>query len=328
MAVGLAVELVWSAEAKSAPASADAKQWKHSHHTSCKSWRCRGINFTARDEASIRDCQQQVPVRAASSSVGLPGSSPPDEPFYLFIMCPPFSGSSATLSMIATSPRVATLCPFKTWQCEGTFELVKRKMIKGKERWAPGPGIYNWTEVLPVYEEAWQKDIQRKGPQAFIRVDKSPPFIQQVDGLAAHFTGRASQVAFLFVTRSPCYWSRLNTVSKWDHYAQMLVHGLEVVQRSRFKHMVLQYEKLVTSPCAAAEDVLRWLPNLETLNPGRSGYFTRSKKRNKSVVDYALAKASKRVPLTRPTSTCIGVNVRETSRQLGYRDEDWLSSVV
>jgi len=255
-----------------------------------RKYACPSLQFTKDDETHLQNCRNSLPLKT-----GIRLNQVSQQPFYLFLLAEPYSGSSALQSLILTSPRITSLCAANTWQCEGTWTLVDNQILPYEQRWTPN--ILNWTQVLNEYEKIWSK-----GPKgAYIRLDKSPPNIAKVSEIADHFASAKSQVAFIILTRSPCN-SKFYSDRDKDHDSQMLLDGLATLRRNGYKTLELKYEDLLMKPCGAATEVLNFLPELESLNPGVSGYPADWKwnttDRQIPLLDYAMRRARSRDLLT------------------------------
>mmetsp|Transcript_122320 Transcript_122320/g.193754 ORF Transcript_122320/g.193754 Transcript_122320/m.193754 type:complete len:362 (-) Transcript_122320:3-1088(-) len=284
----------------------------------CRSeYKCPDVHFTADDEEKLRECRRKTPLMSSTSETA---ESSPQEPFYLFLFTPPYSGSTALQSLVATSPHVTTLCSAGTWQCEGQWILRDRGWLKHKgDNWLTG--VWNWTEVMQIYEETWSK-----GPEgAYIRVEKSPSNIGKISEIADYFSSKKSKAAFIVMTRSPCTKSRLS-MDEWEEYSEMQARGLQILRSGGYQVLSLHYEDFLSAPCKSAERILEFLPQLRSLNPEITGAMSLTNKdhlttgRYAALLDYALNKAVKRAVRTRPVGTTLNRTIYDLSRLHGYSE--------
>jgi len=280
--------------------------------------KCPDVRFTAEDTARLNECKRSLPVKAPKRVHPPQQEGGGPKPLYLFLLTPPYSGSSALLSLIGTSQRVATLCPAKNWQCEGTWVLTARHLMDADKRWEPNR--LNWSRALDAYEEVWREDIESRGPQAYVRVDKSPPNVAKVREIAEHFASAKHQVAFIVMTRSPCCRSSL-LLDPWRQYSHMQLDGMRTLSKG-YRFLQIKYEDLLGSPCDTAKRILDFLPELDSLNPGITGHTTEDKERGTPVLDYALSKSRKGAARTFG-GLAISQEAYKLSLRLGYGELPW-----
>lgn len=176
---------------------------------------------------------------------------------YLFILCPPSSGSTLLWQLLQTSPHVGSL------PAEGQT-LVKDILFTG-QRWDPALSV-PWEKVRQVWESAW--DMSKP-----VLLEKSPPHLVRARQLQAHFPNSH----FVVMVRNPyayCEGIRRRWRSDLD-YATIARRWVERAACQRDNRASLQrvlfftYEQL----CADAESVCRrlvgFVPELERLQPQR-----------------------------------------------------------
>mmetsp|Transcript_20649 Transcript_20649/g.39188 ORF Transcript_20649/g.39188 Transcript_20649/m.39188 type:complete len:333 (-) Transcript_20649:131-1129(-) len=261
-----------------------------------KRYACQEFNTTLADAARLGACRQQLPVKPTLTS-----ANPSQQPFYLFILADAFSGSSALHSLLMTSPRVTSLCPANVWMCEGREILVnKGGFMRPRAQWTSEQ--LNWTSVFEEYEKYWSMGP----PGAHIRVEKSTFMnIVKLPQIMEHFANDKSRVGFILMTRSPCnrkVYNMKNHINQTEQESRLWLqhNALATLHLAGFSAMELKYENMVMDPCKFTKDVLDFLPELETLNPGVSGYPVDKypgilgtypeTDRNTPLLDYALEK--------------------------------------
>lgn len=113
-----------------------------------------------------------------------------DQPLFLFVLTPPYSGSTALAELITSSQNVMSY----TAKSEGQW-LVPG--MCAADRWDPNKAV-NYASVKAVWLNAYQK-AQRQEPKIEVVIEKSPPNIVRLEALAAQFTN----VAYLANNRDP-----------------------------------------------------------------------------------------------------------------------------
>jgi hypothetical protein len=173
---------------------------------------------------------------------------------YLFVLCPPYSGSTVLWRLISTSKMVSTL------PNEGQF-LPELQGVMRHDAWNADRRL-PWDEIRDVWRSHW--DLTKP-----VLVEKSPPNLTQVDAIRRHFVPSA----FVLMVRNPyAHAEGLMRRNGWtaaasaDFSIRRLRDQMENVRRlpdaPRFT-----YEDLVRDPAAIAEKIEAALPQLGKLSP-------------------------------------------------------------
>ena len=112
------------------------------------------------------------------------------QPHFLFIITPPYSGSTALAELITSSNKVMSF----TEKSEGQW------LVPGlchTDRWNPEK-IVDYSSVKAVWLNAYQEAAAQR-PEIEIVVEKSPPNMVRLDTLSAQF----DKVSFLANNRNP-----------------------------------------------------------------------------------------------------------------------------
>ena len=212
----------------------------------------------------------------------------PASPLHLVVLAPPFWGSTALESLLASSPAVATLCGAGTWQCEPTKLLERAGVFPELQRWWPptDPLAY-WSAAFGALESHWDHATRP------IRLVKAPPDLAKVESLLAYFGARAIPYRFVALTQHPC----LLTVShrKQAHF-NISAHYLEAAVRaiSPSHLFVLTYESLLADTAGAAQALVDWLPELRELDLRVGLGGSRGGERGQSVAEYVRSSSCSR----------------------------------
>lgn len=115
----------------------------------------------------------------------------------LFVVGQSYSGTTATFSLVASSPQVGTLCSAGTWVCEDTMLFIRAGVFSDAGRWNPMTGQdEKWLRGLDKLTHVW--DLRQP-----VLVDKSPPNLARVHTIARATRGLALSTQFVVFTRSP-----------------------------------------------------------------------------------------------------------------------------
>lgn len=213
------------------------------------------------------------------------------KPVNVFLMSPAYWGSTALLSLVASSPYSTTLCSANSWACEGQMISMRRGMIDNNNI-LPG---HTFGDVMKVYEEYW--DAEKP-----VKIEKSPWSMEPniTYKIADHFKGRENEVAFIFITRSPCSCKGCGEYAgSYIGITNKILRAMDDVKG--YRSMVIKYEDLIQDPYGTAENVLKFLPALQSLDPNvnviptLNNYAMGEKQdRAKSIVNYTLGYGVKR----------------------------------
>ena len=176
---------------------------------------------------------------------------------YLFILCPPASGSTILWNLIKTSPNVSY---FKT---EGKSVLGVKDILGTKERWNPELFI-NWNIVKNEWHKEW--NLSKK-----ILLEKSPPNLIRAFDVQSNF----DKSYFIVMIRNPYAYCegakrRRNRsvpfqviVRRWVYFAKFQIKNIEYLNSNK---IFFKYEDLTGNIDAIKEKILHFLPDLKTLN--------------------------------------------------------------
>lgn len=112
------------------------------------------------------------------------------QPHMLFLLTPPYSGSTAIAKLLDSSKRTATLCE------NGEGQWLIPKLIE-EDRWDIDKPI-NFDSIKAVWLNKYQQ-IKKKQPDVDVIIEKSPPNMMRIEALAAMF----DSVSFIANNRNP-----------------------------------------------------------------------------------------------------------------------------
>ena len=172
---------------------------------------------------------------------------------HLFILCPPYSGSTLLWKLLATSPNVSAL------PLEGQF-LPELKEIMRDRPWDAERAL-PWPEIKAVWESYWDRGKP-------VLLEKSPPNLIRTRDILAHF----QPVKFVVMVRNPYAQAEgLMRRNNWtaQRAANMAANWLRMQlenARELDGALVMTYEALVQDPVAACEKLTAFLPALGELD--------------------------------------------------------------
>lgn len=173
---------------------------------------------------------------------------------FLFVLSPPFSGSTVLWQLLRTSPHVSAL------RAEGQH-LPSVRDIMRPDRWNPDR-VYPWATIRTAWEAEW--DLSRP-----ILLEKSPPHIVRAPAIEAAF----DPCYFVALIREPYAFgegyarrtgrSPAEAAEFWVMCAQHQQRNLAQLRRVH----LFTYETLAESPAAVCETLTDFVPALGRLNP-------------------------------------------------------------
>ena len=186
-----------------------------------------------------------------------------NDKIYLFILSPPYQGSTILLKLLSSSPNISTLLGNKNWAGEGQWLLMRSQQFPKywKKRWNPNYKL-NMRKVSKVYHQYWKKKQSSSTPHPQIYCEKSPPNICRADRYKRFFE-KKGRVYFISLIRDP-YCCRYSA-KEWVKYAKFQQENLNSLPSDQ--HLTLSYEELCDHTQQTIEKILKFLPDLESLNP-------------------------------------------------------------
>ncbi|MCR9245783.1 MAG: sulfotransferase [bacterium] len=173
---------------------------------------------------------------------------------HLFILCPPYSGSTLLWNLVSTSDAVSSL------PSEGQFLPEVRDEMR-REPWNREVRL-SWPRIKAVWDEHWDHDKA-------VLVEKSPPNLLRAAEIAEHF----APVRFLVMVRDPyAHVEGLMRRNEWElgfaaHFSRECLRQ-QMANAEQFDCALrLTYEELVLDPGAVTRRIAEFLPELGALDP-------------------------------------------------------------
>lgn len=176
---------------------------------------------------------------------------------FLFILCPPYAGSTLMREIICSSPQVSPTNIFGVG--EGQFLPEITQMVDRRRRWDENLD-YPWPSIKRVWLKYW--DTSKP-----VLMDKSPPNLIRAESIQAYF----KPAWFIVMTRNPyahCEGmmrrDRITTEAAARFIVKCLRHqkqNAELLERN----CVIRYEDLVFDPQAVKRKLGQFMPELEAI---------------------------------------------------------------
>jgi Sulfotransferase family len=175
---------------------------------------------------------------------------------YLFVLCPPYCGSTLLWKLLSTSANVSAL------PMEGQF-LPELKSLMRDKPWDAGRAL-PWEDIKAVWETYWDKSKP-------VLLEKSPPNLIRTHEIRAHF----QPVKFIVMVRNPYAQAeglmRRNqfTAKRAANFSMMCLRRQLENARQLQDTLVMTYESLVEDPDAMCRKMTAFLPELGNLDHAR-----------------------------------------------------------
>lgn len=173
---------------------------------------------------------------------------------FLFVLCPPFHGSTILGNLLSSSPNVSSYLKSK-----------KRKQVNGETELLWGDNEYTknwqrWNEFYPLNMKQVENTFKRVlNDKKSIWLDKNPSTICRAQMFQDHFS-KIGKVYFIASIRNP-YSVRGWRGWYWLEYANWQRRNIETLNNV-FR---TSYEELCENTNSVSDKLLTWLPELQTL---------------------------------------------------------------
>ncbi len=159
-----------------------------------------------------------------------PAYAEQEQPHFLFIITPPFSGSTAIAELLHSSPHVA----FLQERAEAQWLLPG---LCADDRWSVDMHV-DYASVRAVWLQRWQQ-LRAADAQLQVVVEKSPPNMVRLEALAAQFR----EVSFLANNRDP-YANCASILYRMHDGAQLAAAQREQQLRTLAGHWLLRSARI------------------------------------------------------------------------------------
>ncbi len=177
---------------------------------------------------------------------------------FLFILSPPFCGSTLLTEIISTSKNVS--CNNNIGLKEGQHLPKVHDVLFTEDRWDPNKEI-DWNRIKKLWSKYWD----RSKP---VLLEKSPPNICRANNIDNVF----SNSKYICLIRDPYAQiqsniRRYNTdleaaAKKYISYLKFQKNNIKTLENT----LVISYEELADNPLKTKEKISTFLPLLEDIN--------------------------------------------------------------
>jgi len=179
------------------------------------------------------------------------------EHLFVFVLCPPFCGSTLLMELLCTSPAASATNYWGTREGQ-TLPTVRHILFDHDRRWDPELDI-DWQFVRSEWMQYWDQTAR-------VLIEKSPPHLLRARALEQNF----EPARFLISWRNPyahCEGWIARGIPASDAAART-IHCLQFQRRNlELKNALpLPYETVVDRPRECVASILRFIPELESLD--------------------------------------------------------------
>ena len=175
---------------------------------------------------------------------------------YLFVLSPPFCGSTLLTQIISSSNNVS--CNNNIGLMEGQHLPQAKDILFTKDRWDIDKKI-DWIKVKSIWHKYW--DLSKP-----ILLEKSPPNIIRVEKINKYF----NKVKFICLVRNPyaqiqSNLRRYNTDIKVATTDYIKYLKFQKENLNKYDSILIKYENLTEQPLIEKEKIIQYLPVLHDI---------------------------------------------------------------
>jgi len=174
---------------------------------------------------------------------------------YIFILCPPFQGSTILTNLLNSSKFTTTFCKNNN-VCEGLYEYGKKidKYWWNNNRWDVNYKL-DMDKIKELYDKLWQSN-----ENTIYYVEKAPCMIARANEFQEYFS-KFGEVFFIVSIRNP-YSVRKNYGMKyWLKYTKYQKENVENLENV----LVTSYEELCLNLPNFKSKLKKFLPELSDI---------------------------------------------------------------
>jgi hypothetical protein len=183
---------------------------------------------------------------------------------YVFITGLAYTGTTSLYGLLSTSPQTSNLCKGLGNCCEGAPILEKAGLWPYNEASNPAYPA-DWRRALAVYDKYW--DMSKP-----ILLEKSVNNMKRFPKLYQTLQGMGANASFIYVVRSTCFFKHnLYGKDKWLTGMNEVLESAQKMRKSGAKVLIVKWEDIVGNPFVVAQDLMKFLPELVSLDPTKNG---------------------------------------------------------
>ena len=189
--------------------------------------------------------------------------APKSEHKFLFILSPPFCGSTLLNQLISTSSQVSVNNEIDTREGQ-TLPEVRKIMFDHNNRWDEQLD-FDWTWIKKQWLKYWD-------PAKPVLLEKSPPNILRASSIAKAF----NPAYFIIFHRNPyahvesLMRRRKSTVHEASEFAIKCLKHQKINIQELSNKLVISYEQLTDNPRDAVASFQKFIPELNDLSHDQS----------------------------------------------------------
>eukprot|EP00192_Tetraselmis_astigmatica_P012866 CAMPEP_0117683376 /NCGR_PEP_ID=MMETSP0804-20121206/20355_1 /TAXON_ID=1074897 /ORGANISM="Tetraselmis astigmatica, Strain CCMP880" /LENGTH=426 /DNA_ID=CAMNT_0005493941 /DNA_START=56 /DNA_END=1336 /DNA_ORIENTATION=- len=228
------------------------------------------LSFPTPQKKTTPCVQLPLPKEALRFADNPPPAVRPDvnttHPGYLFVFGTPYGGTTALLGLLSSSPKVTV--PVSGWAHEAHWQLGNHKIYPFQKLARSHTPQQYWTDykydpTVDMEEMTRELDMVWDHSRS-IRVDKSHSFIGQAPQLYQYYRARGSVVKFIVLVRHPCTYGHQKKMP--GRYLRDIRRFRRVLEDFPGDSLLVLYDEYVRDPQAAADAILRFFPELNSLD--------------------------------------------------------------
>ncbi len=178
---------------------------------------------------------------------------------YLFILSPPYCGSTLLNELLSTSPSVSVNNPYGTREGQ-TLPSVRKMMFDPEKRWDENVQ-FDWNFIKKEWRKYWDTNKA-------VLLEKSPPNI-----IRAAAINEAFQNAFFIIFHRNPYAHceslirRNNSSAKAAaRFAIICLEQQKINQSLALNSITISYEGLTTTPNKFKKQIIEFIPEVNNIN--------------------------------------------------------------
>lgn len=220
--------------------------------------------YEARIEAVRKVVQRDMKLSPADqvTQQQAPAKTMPHQ--YVFITGLAYTGTTSIYGLLSTSPKTSNLCAGFGNCCEGAPLLEKAGLWPESQAGNPAYPA-DWKASLAVYNQFWNMSQP-------ILIEKSVGNMARFPKIWNAVRSMGAKASFIFVVRSTCFFKHnLWPPNGWLTGMNDVLQNAEVLRNAGARVLLVKWEDMVGNPYGVARELLKFLPELVSLDPRQSG---------------------------------------------------------
>ncbi len=227
--------------------------------------------YEAKVEAVRKVVQRGMKLKPAEQAMPPPEPTKTSVHEYVFITGVAYTGTTSLYGLLSTSPQTSNLCAGFGNCCEGAPILEKAGLWPISQVSNPAYPL-DWKQSLAIYSKYWNMSKPILIEKSVGNMNRFPRLYQTVRSMGA-------KASFIYLVRSTCFF-------KHNHYPGngWLTGMNEVLQSAQYlrnlgaKVLIIKWEDVVGDPYGVSRELLKFLPELVSLDPTKVGLHDASKR--------------------------------------------------